>query len=710
MKTRRFLACLLTCALLLPLFCGCTDAASSSDGLLQRLGLVQTPQEEENASALLTKYASLINVSDFGGAYELLTESARSRTRLVDYLQRHTPVFDAIGFHSLAFQPKELTRQEDGSYIQTLTAVYTCDVLGSFSQDLSFELEKEPVSGRFYLDWQPDDLFDGLEMDSRLLLSTLKPKRGEILDSDHNQYAVNGYADTVYLRLSAYETPNDYPLEALSALLDMEQKELSAILTSQRSVADGIAVLKAFPPLSIPDATESALSTLPGVGVDRSTYTPIRYYPQGAVMSHALGYVSPVTAEDLEKNPGVYEVGAMVGRSGLEAVYEDSLRGTKGYSLDIYDADGQKIKNVALLPAQDGLDLEIGIDLDLQLRAEELLATLTDDNAGSIVVLDPKTGQVQAISSFPDFDPNLLALNSDPDTVSSYYDENANNPLYNRATQGLYPPGSTIKPLIAAMALDNDIVGVDDVFPGKVHKKQWLPKSFGEWYYPPITRVSDYDGKMNMSNAITASDNIYFAWVALKSGWNVLEPYLQSLGFSDRIPFDLRVSKSNYMNSANYENLRLLADTGYGQGQMLVSPLQMACVFSAFANDCDIMQPRLVLNTKQMNGLHYDTVQHIEESVWKEDVFSSYAQEKIEPMLTRVIEEGSGHRAQITGLTLCGKTGTAEIGSEKKREILWFIAYLKDCDYERLACVALEAPADWKSTLRYDAIREMLEP
>ena len=703
----RFLSLLLLLCLLLG---GCEQAPGSTSGsLLESLGLVQ-PDEPLSADAFLEEYASYISVKDFGSAYGLLTEEAREETSLTEYAERHTPVFDAIGFTALCLTALELTEEGDGRYAQTVQASYTCDVFGSFTQELVFDLVYDADSEIFRLDWQADDLFDGLEIDYTLRLNTLKPQRGEILDSDHNQYAINTYADTVYLRLSYYDEGDVFPLVELSSLLNMSAEELEEIIYSDRSQTDGIAILKTYPPLSIPEATENALATLEGVGVDRSTYTPIRYYPQGTTMSHAIGYVSPVTAEDMEANPGVYDVSSMVGRSGLEAVYEDTLRGEKGYSLDIYDENGSKVKNVALLPAQDGLDLEIGIDMDLQLRAEELLSTLTTENAGAIVVLDPTTGQVQAISSYPNFNPNYFAFDTDASLVNAYYAEDANNPLYNRATQGLYPPGSTVKPLIAAMALDNDIVSVDDEFPGEIVKNQWTPKSFGDWYYPAITRVSSYEGAVNMSNAITKSDNIYFAWVALKTGWDILEPFLQSIGFGDRIPFDLRVSTSNYMNGSNYNNLRLLSDTGYGQGQMLVSPLQMACVFSTFANDCDIMVPRLVLNTRRLDGIHYDVVDSFESSLWKEDIFSSYARDKIEPMLQRVVTEGSGRNAAIDGLTICGKTGTAEIGSLKEREIAWFIAYLDDADYNRLVCVALETPANWEETLRYDAVRELLMP
>ena len=278
------------------------------------------------------------------------------------------------------------------------------------------------------------------------------------------------------------------------------------------------------------------------------------------------------------------------------------------------------------------------LDYDLQCRAEEMLEQLKEEgNAGAAVVLEPTTGEVLAISSFPDFDPNLFVLNSDPETLASYVAADSNSPLYNRAVQGSYIPGSTVKPLIAAMALDDGVVDENYEFTGEIIKKQWTPK--GYWPYPPITRVSNYSGPVNMSNAITKSDNIYFADGALKAGWEKLEPFLKMIGFDERIPFDLRVSKPGYLNSDNYENMQLLAATGYGQGELIISPLQMACIFSSLANNGDVMTPRLVRATRRMEGTDYAVVDEYSESVWKENIISDHALSTIVPMLRRVVED-----------------------------------------------------------------------
>ena len=137
------------------------------------------------------------------------------------------------------------------------------------------------------------------------------------------------------------------------------------------------AVVKSYPPGGISEATESALTTLPGVGVNRTSMTPIRYYPNGSFFSHAMGYTSAITADEINTlDSERYDISSYVGRTGLEAAYEDTLCGTKGYSLDIYASDGQWLSTVARKEAVDGLDLEITLDYDLQVRAEEILATL----------------------------------------------------------------------------------------------------------------------------------------------------------------------------------------------------------------------------------------------------------------------------------------------------------------------------------------------
>lgn len=709
MKMRKIIRTLILALMLLSLLAGCGTSTRDID-LSKVVSATADPNEpRQDPKPFLDNYVQLLNAYNFGACYALLAPDTQEAITLVDFTQRYQNIFDGIDFQGLTISYGDLTVEAGKRYLQSATLTYSSALLDEFTQDVVFSLDYSDNDSTFYLNWTPAMIFTDLTSSTEVKLRTLRPARGEILDSEHNAYAINSYAESVYVQPSKIEDTS-YTVTALASILGMTTVDVEKALSSSAAVKYDSAVIKAYPPGGISEATESALTTLPGVGVDRTSMTPIRYYPNGSFFAHSMGYTSAITAEELSKlDSSRYDISSYVGRTGLEAAYEDILCGTKGYSLDIYASDGQRLSTVARKEKVDGLDLEVTLDYDLQCRAEEMLEQLKEEgNAGAAVVLEPTTGEVLAISSFPDFDPNLFVLNSDPETLASYVAADSNSPLYNRAVQGSYIPGSTIKPLIAAMALDDDVVDENYEFTGEIIKKQWTPK--GYWPYPPITRVSNYSGPVNMSNAITKSDNIYFADVALKAGWEKLEPFLKMIGFDERIPFDLRVSKPGYLNSDNYENMQLLAATGYGQGELIISPLQMACIFSSLANNGDVMTPRLVRATRRMEGTDYAVVDEYSESVWKENIISDHALSTIVPMLRRVVEEGSGRKIHINGLTICGKTGTAEIGSDKTREIAWMIAFVENADYNRLVCVTLELPANYKGTIRYDLARELLMP
>lgn len=709
MKMRKIIRTLILALMLLSLLAGCGTSTRDID-LSKVVSATADPNEpRQDPKPFLDNYVQLLNAYNFGACYALLAPDTQEAITLVDFTQRYQNIFDGIDFQGLTISYGDLTVEAGKRYLQSATLTYSSALLDEFTQDVVFSLDYSDNDSTFYLNWTPAMIFTDLTSSTEVKLRTLRPARGEILDSEHNAYAINSYAESVYVQPSKIEDTS-YTVTALASILGMTTVDVEKALSSSAAVKYDSAVIKAYPPGGISEATESALTTLPGVGVDRTSMTPIRYYPNGSFFAHSMGYTSAITAEELSKlDSSRYDISSYVGRTGLEAAYEDILCGTKGYSLDIYASDGQRLSTVARKEKVDGLDLEVTLDYDLQCRAEEMLEQLKEEgNAGAAVVLEPTTGEVLAISSFPDFDPNLFVLNSDPKTLASYVAADSNSPLYNRAVQGSYIPGSTVKPLIAAMALDDGVVDENYEFTGEIIKKQWTPK--GYWPYPPITRVSNYSGPVNMSNAITKSDNIYFADVALKAGWEKLEPFLKMIGFDERIPFDLRVSKPGYLNSDNYENMQLLAATGYGQGELIISPLQMACIFSSLANNGDVMTPRLVRATRRMEGTDYAVVDEYSESVWKENIISDHALSTIVPMLRRVVEEGSGRKIHINGLTICGKTGTAEIGSDKTREIAWMIAFVENADYNRLVCVTLELPANYKGTIRYDLARELLMP
>jgi len=344
--------------------------------------------------------------------------------------------------------------------------------------------------------------------------------------------------------------------------------------------------------------------------------------------------------------------------------------------------------------------------LSLQQRAEAQLATLTDQQAGAIVVLDPTNGAVLASASGPSFDPNIFAdLN-----VSKLYNEYLENeraPLYNRVTRGLYPPGSTVKPLVGMMALDSGRFMVSTEFTGTIYQRQWLPTLSG-WVYPAITRATDYPKPYNMTNALVHSDNIYFGNAALTCGWDNIVNMYKDISFDRSINYDIPVSQPSIYTDTSRSNLRLLADMGYGQGELLVTPLQMASIYTLFLNNGDILQPYIVSAFMQEDDTgDYVQVESFGKTVYADTAFTQDALAQIEPILESVIK--NNYQIKVSGIRIAGKTGTAELDGDSKREIAWLIAYVVDAGYERLVCVALEVEAN-AGTIRYDMVEELLRP
>jgi penicillin-binding protein len=215
-----------------------------------------------------------------------------------------------------------------------------------------------------------------------------------------------------------------------------------------------------------------------------------------------------------------------------------------------------------------------------------------------------------------------------------------------------------------------------------------------------------------MENAIVYSDNIYFGYTAMKAGWERIDPFLENMGFGQTFPFDVRVSKSQIRSTGSTSNLQLLAATGFGQGEMLITPLQMASIFSVFANDGDVMKPRLVKEFNRMNGMSYETVSTVDPGILYQGILTQETLDIINPMLRKVITTGSGQEGRLLDIQTLGKTGTAEIGGNKEREIAWSISFVQNTDYERLVCVVLEVPTDPATAgkYRHTCIKEMLAP
>ena len=288
------------------------------------------------------------------------------------------------------------------------------------------------------------------------------------------------------------------------------------------------------------------------------------------------------------------------------------------------------------------------------------------EDESAVVEINPKTGEVLALVSCPSFDSNDFSLGM---TTADYnaLTQDTQNPLFNRYL-ATYAPGSSFKPIVGAIGLTNGSFTADENF-GTSGTRWQNDSSWGDFY---ITTLTTYSGPANLRNALIYSDNIYFAKAALKIGSDKFIESLKNLGFNENIEFPQTISKSSYSNSEGFTNETQLANSGYGQGEMLVNPIHMAMMYSAFVNEGNMIMPYIEYkeNASSANATYY-----------KEGVFTKEATDTIRDDLIQVVENpgGTAHSAQIEGKTIAGKTGTAEIKASKDdtegTEVGWFNAF-----------------------------------
>ena len=404
------------------------------------------------------------------------------------------------------------------------------------------------------------------------------------------------------------------------------------------------------------------LLTISGVMINKEDG---RVYSLGEEAAHLIGYVQPINAEELEKNEGKgYTTNSLIGKAGLELAYEDTLKGIDGTDIYIVDENENRIASLAKQDKKDGKDVKLTIDSSLQKQVYDQMK----DDKGLFVIMEPQTGELLALVSTPTYDSNDFVVGLTTDKWNELNNDEA-RPLFNRFTQK-YCPGSTFKPVTGAIGLTT----------GKIDQNEDLGYTGTSWQKDSswgnynVTTLTGYSGPKNLLNGILHSDNIYFAQSVLKIGADTFTSSLDKLGFNQAIDFPLTLAKSQYAsnNGNKIEGETKLADSGYGQGDILVNPIHMAAIYSAFANDGNMIKPRIEYD-EEKNG-----------EILIENAFSKEAAYTIENDLIQVVEnpEGTANDMKISGTTIAGKTGTAELKTSsedtKSGTLGWFDCYTID--------------------------------
>ena len=363
------------------------------------------------------------------------------------------------------------------------------------------------------------------------------------------------------------------------------------------------------------EETEAMLLTVPGVGLDT---VENRVYPLGEKAAALTGYIHNINQEELDAHPGEgYTAQSKIGKVGMESLLESRLRGSDGCKIYIEDINGNVKQVLAEIEAHNGEDVTLTIDAALQAKLYDQMK----DDKGTAVVMNPGTGEILALVSTPSYDPNSFIMGLSEETWAQYNDEET-QPMLNRF-KAAYVPGSSFKPITAAIGLSCGAFAADEDFGSS--GTTWTKDN---WNNYSISTLQQYSGAANVQNALIYSDNIYFAKAALKIGRSAFADGLKSIGFGEDVPFEFGLKNSTFGTDLVMDSEIECANSGFGQGNVLINPIHMASIYSAFTNGGDMMTPYLE-NDKSP-------------AVWKEDVFTDEAVQAVRSAMVQVIENPDG--------------------------------------------------------------------
>lgn len=604
---------------------------------------------------VLQTFASYINDKKYEDMYSLLSSKSKANISEEDFIKRNKNIYEGIEAKNFSVDIQSIENEKKLAKVTYKNSMDTMSGHVDFVNTVTLELNEEK---EYKIDWTSNLIFLELNTEDKVRVKTIEAKRGSILDRNGEYLATNGVASQIGLVPGKMSDNKEENIEKIAELLNMTSAGINSELSASYVKADTFVPLKTVGKNEM--ELKNKLLEIKGVKI---IDTDERIYPQGVSTSQLVGYIQPINAEELkEKAKDGYTSSSKIGKYGLERAYESTLRAVNGSEIYIEDANGNKKTSIAKQEQKDGQDVKLTIDSKLQQTVYEQFK----DDKSAVVVMNPKTGEVLVLASCPSFDSNDFSLGM---TTADYKNltENPDNLLYNRYL-ATYAPGSSFKPIIGAIGLTTGAFSADDDF-GRSGTKWQNDSSWGDFY---ITTLSTYNGPANLKNALIHSDNIYFAKAALKIGGKNLINSLKNIGFGQQIEFPQTISKSSYSNSESFTNETQLANSGYGQGEVLVNPIHMAMMYSAFVNEGNMIMPYLEYkeNASSQTAKYY-----------KGNAFSKEAANEVRDGLIQVVENPSGtaHSAKIEGKTIAGKTGTAEIKQSKDdtegTEIGWFNAF-----------------------------------
>ena len=612
--------------------------------------IIMGNKEQEEAKGLLNDYFSLINNKSYE---ELYSKVAAMNMSEKDFVTRNQNIYEGIDSSNIQIEITNVEKADNGYNITYHEKMYTS--AGEVEFNNTANIVKE--NGELKLKWDSHMIFPQLGDTDKVRVSSIKARRGSILDRNNIALAEDGDIASVGIVPGKLGENRDANIQKISELTGVSVDYINESLDASYVQDDTFVPVKKI----VDSNTElkDELLTIPGVMINKEDG---RVYSLGKEAAHLVGYVQAINAEELEEHEGEgYTSTSLIGKAGLELAYEDTLRGIDGTDIYIVDENENRIASLATQDKKDGQDVKLTIDSSLQKQVYDQMK----DDKGFFVIMEPQTGELLALVSTPTYDSNDFVVGLTTDKWNSLNNDEA-KPLYNRFIQK-YCPGSTFKPVTGAIGLTTGTIDPNEDL--GYQGTSWQKDS--SWGNYKITTVTGYSGPKNLLNGILHSDNIYFAQSVLKMGADTFTSGLNKIGFNQSLDFPLTLAKSQYAsnNGTEISGETKLADSGYGQGDLLVNPIHMAAIYSAFANDGNMIKPRI----------EYDESKNGE--ILIENAFTKEAADTIENDLIQVVEspEGTANDMKISGTTIAGKTGTAELKTSSEDTesgtLGWFDCY-----------------------------------
>ncbi len=520
-----------------------------------------------------------------------------------------------------------------------------------FDQTLTLMYETHQEMEDWFVEWNPTYILPKLEMGDEVEVRMTEAKRGELVDRNDKPIAVNSEAMMVGVVPQNFTTPEQK--EKLARALEIEVEEIEEAMNASWVQPHYFVPIKLVP--ASDQLTLDRVFAVPGTKQEKAEF---REYPYGEALAHLTGYIGPITGEQLEKlEDQGYGPNDMIGRQGLERALEERLRGKPGVEVIAHkpmtDADPVILYEN---DAGEGEVIKLTIDAELQKSIFESM----NGEPGASAAVDPETGETLALVSSPSYDPNKFLKGITATRYQELVDADT-KPLFNRFAAA-YSPGSTIKPVTAAIGLETGAIDPEEGI--DIEGKRWqLNSSWGGFH---ITRLhDDVENPIDLQKALVYSDNIYFAQKGLDIGREEMIEGYQDFGFAEEIPFVLNLQPSQITNNGELGSDGQTADTAYGQGQMLVNILHLASMYEPFLNGGTMYEPSLLLEEDKP-------------AVWKEDLVSDEDAELLRTAMRSAVTDGYADSANIDEVAIAGKTGTAELKmrtSEEGKENGYFVGY-----------------------------------